>query len=366
MKKSAVCGGQKEGMVEYEQYFKPVIEFGALIRAYHASEGEQKAALAFRIEHSEFVRQFSQNQVSLEVDVLNKITCQTQRIKQDFIVNMAVPGRDMPDEETAPQMPYHRHNYMELVYVLRGRYVQYINGIRHEHSAGEFCLLNPNVVHRDAVSGKQDVVLFFCMSPNYVYNDLAAYFVPHPELKSFMEYKLGRSSRQYVLFHPAPALLAEAEEVMEQVLRENFSKKPGHHIILRGLVVRLFSLLVREGGYSVYFEDPAKTSEGILLEITQYIRCHPDQSSRKEVAEHFHFSPDYLNRLVTQATGRCYTAYARDLVLERAAERLLHSGQSVRAILQELGFSNRGYFNRIFTEKYGVLPGKYRMDNRIE
>ena len=350
--------------MEYEKYFGQVLEFGELIREYYHAGEAQRAALGYQIQHSRFLAEYEKEQTRMEVNVLNKITCQTQRIKRDFVASMAVPGSDEPGGEERVQMPYHCHNYLELVYVLRGRYVQYINGIRHEHKAGEFCLLNPNVVHRDAVCRANDVILFFCMSPSYVYSDLAAYFDPHPELKAFMEYKLGRSARQYVLFAPAPETLAEAESVMEQLLKENHEKKPGHHIILRGLVVRLFSLLVREGWYQVHWEDPQKTQESILADITQYIRRHPQASSRRQVAEHFHFNPDYLNRLVTRASGRCYTAYVRDLLLEETAARLTGSGKSIRSILQDMGYSNRGYFNRIFSEKYGMLPNQYRKDNK--
>ena len=213
--------------MEYEKYFGQVLEFGELIREYYHAGEAQRAALGYQIQHSRFLAEYEKEQTRMEVNVLNKITCQTQRIKRDFVASMAVPGSDEPGGEERVQMPYHCHNYLELVYVLRGRYVQYINGIRHEHKAGEFCLLNPNVVHRDAVCRANDVILFFCMSPSYVYSDLAAYFDPHPELKAFMEYKLGRSARQYVLFAPAPETLAEAESVMEQLLKENHEKNQG-------------------------------------------------------------------------------------------------------------------------------------------
>ena len=76
------------------------------------------------------------------------------------------------------------------------------------------------------------------------------------------------------------------------------------------------------------------------------------------------YKRQYLNRLVTRASGRCYTAYVRDLLLEETAARLTGSGESIRSILQDMGYSNRGYFNRIFSEKYGMLPNQYRKDNK--
>lgn len=61
-------------------------------------------------------------------------------------------------------------------------------------------------------------------------------------------------------------------------------------------------------------------------------------------------------------TGENYSANLRQIRLQRAAEQLKNTDKSVNGIIRELGFSNKGHFNRMFTEKYGMLPGAYRKE----
>ena len=75
--------------MEYEKYFGQVLEFGELIREYYHAGEAQRAALGYQIQHSRFLAEYEKEQTRMEVNVLNKITCQTQRIKRDFVASMA-------------------------------------------------------------------------------------------------------------------------------------------------------------------------------------------------------------------------------------------------------------------------------------
>lgn len=86
-------------------------------------------------------------------------------------MNPATPS-PQPEGERHYQMPYHRHDYLELIFVLRGKYVQSINGVLHELKAGEVCMLNPNVIHRDEISGMEDRVLFMGLSSGFLKGEL--------------------------------------------------------------------------------------------------------------------------------------------------------------------------------------------------
>ena len=95
-------------------------------------------------------------------------------IRKDFFMNPATPS-PQPEGERHYQMPYHRHDYLELIFVLRGKYVQSINGVLHELKAGEVCMLNPNVIHRDEISGMEDRVLFMGLSSGFLKGELTRF-----------------------------------------------------------------------------------------------------------------------------------------------------------------------------------------------
>jgi AraC-like DNA-binding protein len=52
--------------------------------------------------------------------------------------------------------------------------------------------------------------------------------------------------------------------------------------------------------------------------------------------------------------------YIRELKLEIARDALTNSDSTISEIVYNIGFSSRSYFSKIFSERYGILPNKYR------
>ncbi|WP_186567052.1 helix-turn-helix domain-containing protein [Lawsonibacter celer] len=52
--------------------------------------------------------------------------------------------------------------------------------------------------------------------------------------------------------------------------------------------------------------------------------------------------------------------YLNDYRLNRAADRLLTTADSITAVAAAAGFENAGYFCRVFKKRYGCTPGAFR------
>ncbi|MFG2563457.1 helix-turn-helix transcriptional regulator [Streptomyces sp. NPDC048496] len=71
-------------------------------------------------------------------------------------------------------------------------------------------------------------------------------------------------------------------------------------------------------------------------------------------------SPAHLSRSMRTHYGTTPTEFVRALRLERAAELLCTTRESVTAIAHRCGFSGHSYFSRCFATAYGVPPREYR------
>ena len=58
-------------------------------------------------------------------------------------------------------------------------------------------------------------------------------------------------------------------------------------------------------------------------------------------------------------TGSTYSQILKYKKMCRAAA-LLERGTGVNEVIRQLGFSNKGHFNKLFRETYGLLPGAYK------
>ena len=68
----------------------------------------------------------------------------------------------------------------------------------------------------------------------------------------------------------------------------------------------------------------------------------------------------YFNRFLKAQTGMTFTEYLQDCRLNKSAILLKEDSMDVDEIIKEVGYRNKGYFYRIFTEKYNMTPAKFR------
>ena len=78
-----------------------------------------------------------------------------------------------------------------------------------------------------------------------------------------------------------------------------------------------------------------------------------------EVADHFGYAPNYLNRVVTATTGRSLHQWNLLFRLEAARRALATPHASVRAVASSLGFE-ASYFARRFASRYRLSPKEWR------
>lgn len=75
-------------------------------------------------------------------------------------------------------------------------------------------------------------------------------------------------------------------------------------------------------------------------------------------------STEHVNRVLRQATGRTTTETVNRLRLTRAAMALRMDDDAIATVAAEQGFTNLSHFYRLFGERYGTTPRRYRLAHR--
>ena len=107
------------------------------------------------------------------------------------------------------------------------------------------------------------------------------------------------------------------------------------------------------------------TSGLLAEEVWQYIQKNYQDFnlSSKFVAQMFHVSTPYLNRVFKQNTGKSPASYIKKLRLEHARSFLTDTALSVETIARKVGLENTKYFYSMFKSEYGVSPNTYRTNH---
>lgn len=79
-----------------------------------------------------------------------------------------------------------------------------------------------------------------------------------------------------------------------------------------------------------------------------------------DIAGKLGISSSYLSRLFKKEAGICIQDYVNDVRIERAANLLIYSEESIPRIAEYVNFPSQSYFGKIFKAKKNMTPRQYR------
>ena len=255
----------------------------------------------------------------------------------------------------------HTHNYLEIAYVLEGDFCQNIQGKDVWFHKGECCLLDTNCTHQDYLKESDTRVVFLGIS-NYVFHKVLRENIPEGILAEFFGTALlsQKEVKQYLHLRPKEETDEKIETILGGLLRELMRFDVGSEYVCRGLVKRLLWHLCLAYDFSLSRDQTKEMNVLIADEVLRYIREHVTDITIQDLVHRFHYNEDYFNRLLKRREGVTYSTYLQLLRLEKARELLEESALGIDEIIGQCGYRNKGYFYKIFVEKYGMTPGRLR------
>ena len=101
----------------------------------------------------------------------------------------------------------------------------------------------------------------------------------------------------------------------------------------------------------------------LMRRAVAYIQEHyTSPLTLTEVAGEMQVSRSYLLRLFRKHLGMTVTAYISAVKLDYAAQLLSTSQMNVQQTADYLGYTDSGYFSRLFRRRFGVSPSRFARD----
>lgn len=102
-------------------------------------------------------------------------------------------------------------------------------------------------------------------------------------------------------------------------------------------------------------------AQRLVRQAMAYIHTHYHEPiSRADLARHVALSEDYLTSCFREELGVTPIAYINRYRVNQAKRLLIESGKSITEIALDVGFSDSGYFSRVFRREVGLSPDAYR------
>lgn len=242
----------------------------------------------------------------------------------------------------------HCHNYYEIFMVLKGNVCHVVNNKEQNLTEGQILFIRDFDVH-DYKSNDGKYFEFINLAfTKETFDEMAKYLGSGFDFEKFFKSPLPpcavlRQSEKEKLFYEFAELYQDSDK--------QYTKLKARTLILN-IFTRYFSNVSSVGGSDV----PS------WLELTYELIKKPKNFVRgiNRLYELSGKSREHLARSLKKYYGTTPAQLIAELRLGYAADLLTSSNLSVTDICFECGFENLSWFYKLFCEKFGMTPAKYR------
>lgn len=254
----------------------------------------------------------------------------------------------------------HRHNYVELAYVVKGRLVQKIMGKSVVFGQGEICLVDRDTLHVDVLLYEPSTVLCFGIS-NTFFEQFLQIDRSVSENARFLKQLITRKKSEYDFLRFVPKEKGvQTQHTFEMIFEELLHDRPSKARIVKGYVERLVHLLPLEYRIVLNQKERQELGEALFHDIAEYVDNNYKMATVQKLAEIYNYSPDYISRLCKKRTGMNMSQYIQKVRIEKSLILLESNDLPVEQISRQVGYNNVGFFYKKFKEHYHTTPNKIR------
>ena len=251
--------------------------------------------------------------------------------------------------------PEHTHDYVEVVYMCKGKTTHIVDGNTIELNVGELLFLTPNARQEILPAGRNDIAVNFIILPSFFKDTLNVIGHENTPLHSFLTDVLSGKKGETNYLHFAVSDVLPIQNLVENLLYTLLYGAPNKRNINQYTMGLLFLNLINNVD-----KISDKNDNTVVLKVLTYIEKNYKNGSLYELADELHYEYTWLSREISEKMGKSYTDLMQEKKLAQAKYLLKNTKTNISDIANEVGYDNISYFHRLFKCKFGVSPKKYR------
>ena len=259
-------------------------------------------------------------------------------------------------KEKANGNPEHKHDFIEIVYTLKGSAKQIVDKTDYLLKKGDLLIMNYSCHH--AIENPVDFayynLLIYCDDLNSRKMFFNQSFMQI--LKMVIKELPNKNKHGKISFSIKERREIENlfEGILEEQKKENDLYNIMREIYLTNILVRINRKQSKDETYSMSnFKD-------VLLYIDNNMA---ENFSLEDFAKRFHYNTTYFSRLFKKNTGQTFRNYIYHKKMEEAANLLIKTDATVDKIIELIGYESHSAFYRNFYKEYRTTPIQFRQKN---
>lgn len=317
----------------------------------HKTNSENDYSRIGTEEYNEFVKKFKKSHHSNDALMLTE----RSHIPEFANVNVISMLRYIDIAE-------HRHEFYEIVCILKGECVHTANGKSIYAKEGDIIFVPPQTLHTTQIEPNTIGVLLQIRTSSFA-NVFSPLLRSGTTLKAFFTNTLySHKPCESITFH------CQKDAFLYETILYMYAQQKNkmHHYarVLDGLTLTFFAYLLQNYEDEIDFSNTKNFDENRAIAIERYIRLNHRTATLVDTAEHFGLNPAYLSKLTKEKTGYNFSFILRYIRMERAADLLKNTEMKIEQICESVGYCDTTQFIKTFKKQYNMTPSNYRKSVR--
>ncbi len=258
----------------------------------------------------------------------------------------------------------HKHEFIEIVYIISGRATHIIDGKSYQVKKGDISVINRKEEHcffADEEYEEKFIAYDLMFTPDFLNNDILSGEDFIALSKSFLFYSLFPDENGYI---PRLNLIEncnfEFGSIFDKIYYEYKNRTAGYINLIRVYTAELIIKIFRK------IESSEKgilsnSQREIVKSVIDYIKTNYNISIRMEdISSKLFFNKNYIGKLFKQETGMPVSDFIREIRINEACRQLKETDKIITDIAPSCGYNDMKSFYAAFKKSTGMTPKEYR------
>lgn len=263
----------------------------------------------------------------------------------------------------------HRHEMIQINYVLRGQLFHQINSTTFPIVKGDVFIIPPYIPHRLIKDGEKSFeIIELEFEPEFLFGTTANNAVKIDDYRSlfnfaYIEPFLVSEGEVKPRLNLSGKAQITAENLFAEIKEEYTVQSDSYVLAIKALLLQLLVLLGRNFSRTMEKSEQQLFTrhQHALEESLKYIENHYTEAlTIEQVSRVALLSPSYFSYLFKTMTGKTFIEHLTLIRLQKSMELLRTTDDFVLEICLDVGFKNVNHFNRTFKSFTGLTPLQYR------
>jgi YesN/AraC family two-component response regulator len=254
--------------------------------------------------------------------------------------------------------PRHMHNYVEFVYMCKGKTEHILNSEKLTLRAGELLFLNQNVIQEILPAKENDIAVNFIILTEFFDQSLKMMNEEKNLIRDFIISSLKSENDKIGYLHFKVSDILPIQNLIENMIWTLMNNQPNKRYINQITMGLLILQLMNYTDKAEVGKDNLEQS--IILNVFRFIEEHYKDGKLSDLASDLNYELYWLSKMVKKLTGKTFTDLVQKKRLNQVVFLLKNTNLSIENIAIAVGYDNKSYFYRLFRREFNISPNDYR------